>query len=148
MVSISLPGNLEVKVRRRWHDAHPHDPNDPNPAIFWMTYYDDEDRVARALCLELSLMVERDDVDSAQEAIRSLVQDYVDDFATTDADFLRPMPASMQLEHMKRLAQVLERHSDESGAMWGVGHLHVGHAKVPATATRDRTAAPREWVHD
>lgn len=134
--SITLPGNFEVQVRRRSPQSseHQHDPDDPRPAIFWMTYIDEEDKVARALCVELSLMVERADVDAAQEAIRELVQDYVDDFATSAGDFLRPMPASIQLDHMKRLARVLELHAGESGAMWAVGHLHVGNAKVPAPA--------------
>lgn len=146
MVSFALPlTEFEIKVQRRHnehltHDdhGHPHDHEGSSSAVVWFSYVDEDDEIARALCPELSFVVERPSLADADEEMKMLLADYIEDFADPDPDHElpeRPMSSSVQLIHMKRLAKTLELHPSDKGTMWQVGHSHVTHAQIPAQAT-------------
>lgn len=146
-LSIPLPGTgRQVRVHVepiQHHPAHPapdhaHEGDDLSNVVVWFAYQDEGDRVARAVCPELSLVVERSHVRAAADELEMLVSDYIEDALgrnQTREQFERILPKDIINDHLTRLTRMLQQHVGEVGTAWLVGHRHVSHAQARTPST-------------
>jgi len=130
---------VTVNFEHRTTVVHPaHDEDDLEDVVAWIAYFDEEDRTARAVAPELSLVVERPTVRAAVDELQTLVRDYLADAQArgeSRSDLLRLLPKDIFATHMTRLTKMIQRHIRETGTAWAVGHCHLSDAQVPASTT-------------
>lgn len=74
------------------------------PGIRWFAYYDSEDKISRAVCYLLGLVVERPTISDAVKELKVLIEDQVRTSRERKEDFARPLPNDIYSEHLRRSA--------------------------------------------
>jgi hypothetical protein len=142
MVSFAIPlTDFRVEIRRpiphlgTESHKHPHGHDELEDLLLYIAYYDENDRIARAVCPALSIVVERPTVEQSALEIERVIAGAIEDAEAEHEDIkvvARALPTALLMEHLTRFSKMLERRADQKGIAWLSGHRHLHSEEIPA----------------
>ena len=92
------------------------------PQFSWIAYYNEEDEVAKAVCLELGLTVHRPHLEDAVEELLTLTANYLDFHRGEESSTLKqPIHSEAWELAMFKFSQQCSANPESRGTLWACG---------------------------